>query len=1122
MKLFEFDEHIGDWRVLVQTRDVQKGAVTTRCLADDAVTNAKIADGAITNEKIVDNTIEGRKFADNSIDNDKVIDGTLSGGKFIDDSIDGSKIKDNTVPGSKLADGSIESVDIKDNTLEGSKLVDNSIDGSKIKDNQIEGRHLIDNSIPGSKIKDGTIENVDIKDNTLDGAKIIDNTVDGAKIANGAINADKLVNNSVTAAKIEDYNPESAEPTGVTTAKIADGAVGTSKIEDYNPESAEPTGVTTQKLADWSVTEAKLANGAVTTAKLADGLISEIENITDAAPTAGSVKPVQSGGVKEQIDVVDDKIEGTKNYVEGFYLNASGEPIADSNQCYSDFIAIDPSALTYGIAVKYGTYKSTAMMVFYDANKDFANYKGEISGTTQRTLTQSSIQGYSYVRISFEKGYTDASVIDQRTLIPLWVPSKSGGIKDTLAELSEDVEDNSEKIEENSGKIEDVHIEVGTLRADVYSEEVSFDVVSGVSIPIRKYFIDCNTNQGETYVIKAEGPFTEVACYGITKEDEGVSIGSFLTTNSLTFTSEDDFVRLTFTIIRDSITGDGTGKLGISAKDNVNERISALEQYKKDKETVFYGEKRATTSFFDTVVEFHAKAGDRVSFIVRANASTFKGKSSGAATGINSLTGIYLKGGDVDYVKFTSGVNGKINLWHTCIAPNDLDTLSIYCNKNNDIVDGLSPLLSVEVRVGYDNLPIPDYYFNDNYLQDKIKRIGEIVQNISGDAFVFTTDEHWEFNRRYTPEIIKYISEKSFYSKHVSTGDHVQVICRGVTISGGEEDDLNPYVHDFINQYTKAGGKPFLSAIGNHEYLTENYTAGRLDGVDLHNWVRNSHLMENVGIVYGSRDKLYYYHDDTERLIRYIFLSSFTPNENAARTNTAAIVDYDSTQLDWLTNTAMNVENGWSIIVVTHNILRYIYNVPDHPDISYIDAAKPFLSALLAANNNGKIVAVLNGHAHRDGVSLVTDADVNANTGNSLFVVTTTCDANGFDWDSERLTDIRPNGTTKEIAFDFVCFDKGKKMLDFVRFGAPASLDFHRQGTIEERVVRYNGTQVAVGNSATLVPVTGGTITWSSSNTSVATVSNGVVSGIASGSCVITAINELNQAELFNVNVAQS
>lgn len=51
-KLFEFVEHIGKLRVLIQTRDINNGAVTTDKLGDLAVTTAKIADGAVTPEKL--------------------------------------------------------------------------------------------------------------------------------------------------------------------------------------------------------------------------------------------------------------------------------------------------------------------------------------------------------------------------------------------------------------------------------------------------------------------------------------------------------------------------------------------------------------------------------------------------------------------------------------------------------------------------------------------------------------------------------------------------------------------------------------------------------------------------------------------------------------------------------------------------------------------------------------------------------------------------------------------------------------------------------------------------------------------------------------------------------------
>ncbi len=51
-KLFEFIEHIGKWRVLIQGRDIQSGAVTSDKLADFSIEGHHIAPGAVTEEKL--------------------------------------------------------------------------------------------------------------------------------------------------------------------------------------------------------------------------------------------------------------------------------------------------------------------------------------------------------------------------------------------------------------------------------------------------------------------------------------------------------------------------------------------------------------------------------------------------------------------------------------------------------------------------------------------------------------------------------------------------------------------------------------------------------------------------------------------------------------------------------------------------------------------------------------------------------------------------------------------------------------------------------------------------------------------------------------------------------------
>lgn len=51
-KLFEFVAHIGKWRVLVQSRDIQNGSVTREKMADGAVSERVLQEGAVSMEKL--------------------------------------------------------------------------------------------------------------------------------------------------------------------------------------------------------------------------------------------------------------------------------------------------------------------------------------------------------------------------------------------------------------------------------------------------------------------------------------------------------------------------------------------------------------------------------------------------------------------------------------------------------------------------------------------------------------------------------------------------------------------------------------------------------------------------------------------------------------------------------------------------------------------------------------------------------------------------------------------------------------------------------------------------------------------------------------------------------------
>lgn len=190
-KLFEFVEHIGKWRVLVQTRDIQNGAVTTAKLADDAVTTEKIKDGAVTTDKIADNSVTGEKFADNSITADK-LEGTFSGEKIADNTLTGDKIQDNAVSGAKLIDGTITTSKIQDGAVTTEKLHDEAVTTAKLADEAVTTRKLHDEAVTTAKIAETAVTT----------EKIADEAVTTPKFANWAVTTDKIAPQAVGTAQI--------------------------------------------------------------------------------------------------------------------------------------------------------------------------------------------------------------------------------------------------------------------------------------------------------------------------------------------------------------------------------------------------------------------------------------------------------------------------------------------------------------------------------------------------------------------------------------------------------------------------------------------------------------------------------------------------------------------------------------------------------------------------------------------------------------------------------------------------------------------------------------------------------------------------------------------------------
>lgn len=272
--MYRVDHYGFLWKWNTETHQYEKttSRICTPVIADEAVTTEKLAVGAVTTEKIADDAVTTEK-----IGNGEVKTRNIGPDAVTNDKIGAGEVKTRNIGPGAVTTDKIEDYDPESATPTGvttEKIANGAVTEGKIGALAVTESKIAPNAVQHENLGAGCVQ--------------------AGNIANGAVESGNLAPNAVQEGNIA--------PGAIHTQDIMDGAVTTAKIEDYNPNSATPTGVTTAKIADEAITESKLAPQAVTTDKLAPGLISEIENITDATPTIGSVKPVQSGGVVEFVN----------------------------------------------------------------------------------------------------------------------------------------------------------------------------------------------------------------------------------------------------------------------------------------------------------------------------------------------------------------------------------------------------------------------------------------------------------------------------------------------------------------------------------------------------------------------------------------------------------------------------------------------------------------------------------------------------------------------------------------------------------------------------------------------------------------------------------------------------
>lgn len=311
---------------------------------------------------------------------------------------------------------------------------------------------------------------------------------------------------------------------------------------------------------------------------------------------------------------------------------------------------------------------------------------------------------------------------------------------------------------------------------------------------------------------------------------------------------------------------------------------------------------------------------------------------------------------------------------------------------------------------------VPGYYTVNEYINNKCERIRTLLDGCAGDgdAFVFVTDQHWPLNAQKSPALINYISK------------HVHIPC---VFSGGDTADYGS--EEYANMLEAGFGGEIHHAMGNHDWF------GDLDGNKLA-YIFDMGKREQI----GDAKRHYYYVDNAQQSIRYIVLNAFSNETGTLGTA------YDTEQINWLRDVALNVESGWTVLVITHCL--YACGDTAASFAPSPDGASDIVSVLDSAEC--EVACVIQGHLHLDRIG---------HTPGGIPVVATTCDKYSpwidGDTNMEPFLSNRVEGTITEQAFDVVVLDKAHRQLTFVRIGAPADdwTDGTSTGTVEERVVTY-------------------------------------------------------------------
>lgn len=422
------------------------------------------------------------------------------------------------------------------------------------------------------------------------------------------------------------------------------------------------------------------------------------------------------------------------------------------------------------------------------------------------------------------------------------------------------------------------------------------------------------------------------------------------------------------------------------------------------------------------------------------NVHIFSSKSLSTLNHIASLTVIDQNRFEIPdeyigkYVGFTVNEPGKQGQDISADVSSAMQNVKIVKEKNlHKTINGLSTRIdSIEA----DELLVPEYYFDDNYLDIKVTGINTIGIDIGVKSLrtVFITDYHYEDNSRKSPALIKYLMRKTGIRSVIFGGDAMN---HDYTSKIGGYNKICTFLDDF--REIRGSANMYL-VTGNHEMNNADLSHGT---VELPKSVTYSLFNEPIFFkitplwASGKNTNSFYVDDDVAK-VRFYCIDC---------TSGASI---QKAYLDVILPSFLTVPEGYFVVVFSHSGVESYTSDGGTPPVYTItaitagldaimqtgkalnDGANAIITAVIGGNTytwnldfTGKartFVGAFIGHSHLDGYYIYN---------NRFPVIATLCDTGAYR-DSHPY---RIAGTITEQAFDVVQIDIATQRIYCTRIG---------------------------------------------------------------------------------------